>query len=274
MLKINECFYRLQGKDMFVQKKHLHNEIEFIHVINGNGLVLKNGRTFRLESQHIYVIDARNTHLVYPKPDNCNDYIRNKLVIDADSFMEFYTDLGMESVLNALFDSSPVTTLENPEVDRIYKQIFDLYRKKGEYLGFAHGYITELIHWIYTNTTSNKKYDSKNTIQRMVDIINKKEGLTSLEEISKILYMNKYYLCHLFKEKTGITLSEYISDILFEKCCTLLRNTPYSVEKISTLCGFSSSASLIRFLKKKCGISPSRYRKDKEFVINQLYNKL
>ena len=39
MLKINEYFYHLQGKDLFVQKNHSHNEIEIIQVISGNGLV-------------------------------------------------------------------------------------------------------------------------------------------------------------------------------------------------------------------------------------------
>ena len=64
VLKINEAFYHLQGKDLFVQKNHSHNEIEFIQVIEGNGLVLKNDKTFLLQSHHIYVIDARNAHIV------------------------------------------------------------------------------------------------------------------------------------------------------------------------------------------------------------------
>ena len=49
MLKINEYFYHLQGKDLFVHKNHYHNEIEFIQVINGNGVVLKNDKTYILK---------------------------------------------------------------------------------------------------------------------------------------------------------------------------------------------------------------------------------
>ena len=53
MMQINEAFYHLQGKDMFVQKNHSHNEIELIQVINGNGIVIKNDSTFELKSQYI-----------------------------------------------------------------------------------------------------------------------------------------------------------------------------------------------------------------------------
>ena len=107
----------------------------------------------------------------------------------------------------------------------------------------------------------------KSTIQKMLDIINEKEGLTSLDEISKALYMDKHYLCHLFKSKTGITLSAYLSDKVYEKSCRLLISTSYSIEKISALCAFSSSACFARFFKTKSGIAPSKYRNNNSTVI-------
>ena len=125
MLQINEYFYRLVGKDAFVQKSHSHNEIEFIQVINGSGIVLKNDKTYLLQSDHVYVIDARNAHIVYPEPD-CSSYIRNKIVIDADSFAQFYRDLGMESVTEALFGSSPISSAQLPEIDGIFKKVSEL----------------------------------------------------------------------------------------------------------------------------------------------------
>ncbi len=267
MLKINEYFYHLEGKDLFVQKNHSHNEIEFIQVINGNGLVLKNDKTFLLQSHHIYVIDARNAHIVYPQSDNCEGYVRNKIVIDADSFMNFFAYIGMEKVVEELFNSPPVSTAENPEIDEIYKTVVELCNsKKSEDEGFAHGYLIKLIHWIYSNSKT-ELHRSKDTFQKMLDVINEKEGLTSLEEISKALYMDKHYLCHLFREKTGTTLSGYLSDKIFEKSCKLLQGTLYSIEEISAMCGFSSPSSLTRFFKKKSGMTPSEYKKERELVL-------
>lgn len=261
MLKINECFYHLQGEDLFVKKKHIQNEIELIQVINGDGIILKNNQTYPLKSQHIYIIDARNTHLVNPEPANCDNYIRNKIVIDADSFISYFEFIGAREVIENLFNAPPVSTQKYPEIDNIYKTIFNLFSsEKKEDLAFAHGYITELIHWIYINLDDKKTDIHKSTIQKMLDIINEKNGITSLDEISKILYMDKFYLCHLFKDKTGTTLSSYLSDKIFEKSRRLLLDTSYSIEKISNICGFSSSASFSRFFKNKTGTTPISYR--------------
>ena len=168
MLKINECFYHLQGKDLFVHKNHSHNEIEFIHVIKGNGTVLKNDKTYVLQSQHMYIIDARNAHVVFPQPEDCNNYIRNKIVIEADGFIDFFSEIGMGDILDKLFNSEPISTAVNPEIDDIYKTVYALYvTKSKEGIAFAHGYITQLIYWFYSNSKTKSKQEAKDHLQRM-----------------------------------------------------------------------------------------------------------
>ena len=267
MLKIYEFFYHLQGKDPFVQKKHTHNDIELIQVINGNGFVLKNDKTYILQSQSIYLIDARRTHIVYPEPDELDKYIRNKIVINATSFENFLGDIGFGEILDSLYNSDPISTVNEPEIDCIFKKVSELCGSgKPHDIGFAHGYVINLIHWIYSNSSNKKVDESKSTIQKMLDIINEKEGLTSLDEIAKTLYMDKHYLCHLFKSKTGITLSAYLADKIYEKSCRLLKSTTYTIETIASMCGFSSTACFSRFFKAQSGISASKYRSEKSIV--------
>lgn len=270
MLKINEYFYHLQGKDLFVHTEHSHNEIEFIQVISGNGIVVKNDKTYVLKPQHLYVIDARNTHIVYPQPENCTDYIRNKIVIDANSFINHYSEIGMDNIMFKLFNSNPVPTAQSPEIDRIYKTVSTLCSsQRSENISFAHGYITELIHWIYLHSQSNPLTETGDTFQKMLSIINEKDGLTSLGEISEKLRFNKHYLCRLFKEKTGITISNYLSAKVYAKSRALLESTTYSIEEIAIQCGFSSQASFSRFFKNQGGISPLKHRK--KFCMSNTY---
>ncbi len=262
MFQIHEYFYHLQGKDMFVHKNHSHNEIEFIHVLSGNGIVLKNDKNYVLQSQYIYVIDARNSHIVYPQPENCESYIRNKIVVDADSFMEYCTEMGMEEILLKLFDGEPISTVACPRIDSIYKTVSELCSSgQKEHMAFAHGYIVELIHWIYANSGAGTWSETNGLLQNMLTVINEKDGLTSLEEISEILHFDKYYLCRFFKEKTGVKLSDYISDKVYGRSRAFLENTSCSMEEIALKCGFSSASSFTRFFKNKCGMSPSKYRK-------------
>lgn len=267
MLKIHEYFYHLQGKDSFVQKKHSHHDIELIQVINGNGFLLKNDKTYILQSQHIYVIDSRHTHIVYLEPDELDKYIRNKIVINATSFENFFGDIELGEILDRLYNSDPISTVNEPEIDCIFKKVSELCGSgKSQDIGFAHGYLTYLIYWIYSNCNNKKVNENKSTIQKMLDVINEKEGLTSLDEIAKLLYMDKHYLCHHFKNKTGINLSTYLADKIYEKSCRLLKSTTYTIETIASMCGFSSTACFSRFFKTQGGITASKYRNEKNNV--------
>ena len=264
MLQINEAFYHLQGKDMFVQKNHSHNEIELIQVVNGNGMVLKNDRSYPLQSQHIYVIDARNAHIVYPQPEDCKDYIRNKIVIDADSFVAFCKEIGIYDTVAELFDAAPVATADYPYIDGLYQIICSAVNSKGpaEY-GFAQGYIIELLHWIHSHKDLGGQYLQNTTVQKIVDFVSHKNGITSLQEISTALYLNKFYICHIFKDKTGQNLSDYICEKKYEQAVKLLLGSAYTIDEIAGKCGYSATSSFIRFFKSKSGLSPSLFRKKK-----------
>ena len=268
MLKINEYFYHLKGKDLFVQKNHSHNEIECIQVVNGNGFIIKNDKTYIMQSQRLYVIDARNTHIVYPEPKELENYVRNKIVIDADSFESFCSAIGLDGIMDQLLDSDPISTVNDPEIDATFKMVSALCSTgEAKNIGFAHGCIVDLLYYVHSKFSDKKSGEEKGTIQQVLDIINEKEGVTSLNEIAGILYMDKCYLSHLFKSKTGVTLSSYLSEKIYEKSRRLIESTSYSLEKISEMCGFSSAACFARFFKSKSGIAPSKYRNEKSTLM-------
>ena len=262
MIKVNETFYQLKGKDMFVLKNHSHNEIEFIYVINGSGTVLKNDKTYPLLSGHIYIIDARNAHIVYPQ--DCENYIRNKIVIDADSFEFVCKDLNIYDFVTSLFEGAPIYISDAPFIENMYKTICNLQADDNiETKGFINGYLIELIHWFYLHKDTLKNYNHNKTIQKILDFIASKNGVTSLNEISDTLYMNKYYICHLFKDKTGYKLSDYLSDKLYNFATQQLKSTNLPIDDIAAKCGYAGASSFIRFFKMKSGMTPSQLRKIK-----------
>ena len=208
-----------------------------------------------------YIIDARNAHIVYPQPEDCRDYIRNKIVIDADSFESFCKDIGIYDSLKKIFEAGPVSTRYNQSVDLCYKKACELFEsKKGDKFGFLHGYIVELLHFVYENLDDNISY-SDEIIQKILMFISDKNGKTSLEEISRQIHMSKFYLSHMFKAKTGRNISDYISDKIYENSLKMLKVSTCSIEEIALQCGFSSASAFTRFFKNKSGVSPSQFRK-------------
>jgi AraC-like DNA-binding protein len=80
----------------------------------------------------------------------------------------------------------------------------------------------------------------------------------TLDELEKNFYINKYYLCHLFKKVTGFTLMEYIT---YKKVSIakefLQKGNPINV--VCTNLGFEDYSSFYRIFKKIVGISPQEY---------------
>uniref|UniRef100_UPI003AB7AC7A helix-turn-helix domain-containing protein n=1 Tax=Eisenbergiella sp. TaxID=1924109 RepID=UPI003AB7AC7A len=73
--------------------------------------------------------------------------------------------------------------------------------------------------------------------------------------------ISKTQLYYIFKEVTGITVSEYITEYRITKAKDFLINTDLSVEMISQAVGYMNISSFSRVFKLKAGCSPLQYRK-------------
>ena len=83
----------------------------------------------------------------------------------------------------------------------------------------------------------------------------------SLERVAAQIFVNRYYLCQLFKENMQESFSEYITRKRLEQAQTLLKTTHFSIDKIAEQCGFSSSGYFSTVFRKYYGQSPREYRK-------------
>ena len=83
----------------------------------------------------------------------------------------------------------------------------------------------------------------------------------SLERVAAQIFVNRCYLCQLFKENMQESFSEYITRKRLEQAQTLLKTTPFSIDKIAEQCGFSSSGYFSTVFRKYYGQSPREYRK-------------
>jgi AraC-like DNA-binding protein len=73
--------------------------------------------------------------------------------------------------------------------------------------------------------------------------------------------MSKYYLCRIFKEATGVTLTHYINNIKIQNACHMLVNTDRSILEIGNACGFNSSMYFCKIFKEALSVTPSEFRR-------------
>lgn len=84
--------------------------------------------------------------------------------------------------------------------------------------------------------------------------------IDSLDGVCKSLYINKYYLSHLFTQKTGYPPVRYLINKRIEHACNYLETTDMNVADVGKLCGYSDPCYFSRMFKKVKGVTPLRYR--------------
>lgn len=83
----------------------------------------------------------------------------------------------------------------------------------------------------------------------------------SLPDLAKMVWLSPWHLSHLFKEKTGQTVSECLVQLRMRQAARLLSFTSRTVEEIARDVGFESPFYFSRLFKRYYGISPLPYRK-------------
>ncbi|MFD7524472.1 response regulator [Paenibacillus chitinolyticus] len=82
----------------------------------------------------------------------------------------------------------------------------------------------------------------------------------SLNAIADHVGLNPSYLSRLYKQMTGIGLSDYINDYRNLKAKELLLGSPMRVGEIASMLGYNSALAFIRFFKKQNESTPQEYR--------------
>lgn len=82
----------------------------------------------------------------------------------------------------------------------------------------------------------------------------------SLVRLADHIHFNPSYLSRLFKQESGVNLSDYIEAARIERAKQLLRTDGLKVLEIGARVGYEASQSFTRFFKKATGVTPQEYR--------------
>ncbi|MEA5014633.1 MAG: response regulator [Candidatus Limiplasma sp.] len=81
----------------------------------------------------------------------------------------------------------------------------------------------------------------------------------SLGALALRFHLNKSYLCQLLKSKTGMSFTEYLSNVRMNRARELLRTGDYTISGVSEAVGFQSFSYFCKTFKENTGMTPSAY---------------
>jgi AraC-like DNA-binding protein len=159
------------------------------------------------------------------------------------------------------YDELPVTTgLSNVERARELYRALPLYTKERALA--VSNLATILTTYILTEDLILAKKSEE--VERLTAYIDENlEGDLCVERICRDIHLSKTGLYRLFSEHMGCGVNQYITARRMETARALLLHTDFPVSEICTRVGISNYGYFCRLFKKRNGISPLQYRKQK-----------
>ena len=110
--------------------------------------------------------------------------------------------------------------------------------------------------------TAASTEEENSTIFLIKDYIGQKymNETLSVKDISDHVFLSTSYVCTFFKNETGQTLNQYLTEYRMEKAKQLLSDPRYKITDISSRVGYSDGNYFGKSFKKYTGFSPSEYR--------------
>lgn len=129
----------------------------------------------------------------------------------------------------------------------------------------CHGMMLEMLAILYEDAGSRslpaKSHSLVMQLQQYI-LVHYRETI-SVQDLAAHVELTPNYISSLFRQATGITLTEYIQQIRISAACDLLTGSQMNVSEISDYLGFCEPSYFNKVFKKITGILPSAYIKEK-----------
>ena len=125
--------------------------------------------------------------------------------------------------------------------------------------------LLELGRTVWQRKNARAKKETVSSFRAITDhIAAHLDGDLSLDALSRELFLSKYYIAHLVRENTGLSLHQYITKKRLAACTDAMRGGESIAESCARL-GFANYASFYRAFLKEYGLSPSAYLRERAF---------
>ena len=138
-----------------------------------------------------------------------------------------------------------------------YEQLVDKYSN-------MENLFDELEKWLLTTTNQvaeiPKFTTGSSSFMNIIKYLNENyEKDISLTKLAEVFHLNASYISYLIKSETGLTYSQYLTELRIGKAKELLKTTNLSLTEISEAVGFNDYFYFIKKFKKVVGVTPGHY---------------
>jgi YesN/AraC family two-component response regulator len=247
---------------------HYHNSHEIIYILQGTASFQINNKYYDCKSGDLIFISNLESHNV---KINSYPYKRFFLLIDPHYIQSIMKDPLLTSILKhrpGHFNHViSLSVIHKPVFMELLKNMHNENSLNYDYSQYkVECYLQLLLIELFRNYKDffplshvNKSMGTILEIQKYIDENYKEE--INLDNISKMFFINMYYLSHQFKEIIGFSFKEYLILQRISRSKHLLFHTNLDITTVAGESGFNNVNHFIRIFKKFEGVTPYQYKK-------------
>lgn len=252
---------------------HMHDFIEIVYVRAGRAAEMVNDATYEIGRGDFTFINYGSVHEFVPR----EMFSYTNICFDPETLEDAITPENAFSLLQlTAFDeirresNSGVvhfTVAERTEIEALLDAMQKEYSEKREswqtvLKSYMNILLVRMLRKITVGQSDGEEADG--VWQALSDYIDRNlGGELSLSALAGKCFYNPSYFSRAFKEKFGMTLTDYIATRKVEHAVRLASDHSLSVDRIAELSGFSSKSVFYRAFLRVKGIGFSEYRRQK-----------
>ncbi len=248
---------------------HYHPELELILPKNLYGYSYIDGRKFKFEDNGLHLIPPSSIHAFKIESLKTNNYII-ALQIRLSSLLPVISEISGLDSNSILKEIKARKIIQNNLREPLEKLILSLSIFNSEKIKDRLVRSTndlEIIIRIISTLFKGESIDlpenkgkPTNLLERVIKVIEEEYYKEiSLEEIANKCFVSKFHLSRVFKEKSGMTIWNYIHKFRINRAQYLLMEENLNVSEASEKCGFKNTSHFINVFSKFTNSTPKQW---------------
>lgn len=258
---------------------HFHPEYEIYYMVSGARRFFFNNRSFIAMAGDLVLVDSNLLHMTKAPDESGEDYNRIILYVSREKMEEMdrtYPSLKLPRLFKTRCGIYHLSDRQKKEFMKLYHTFRWECREKeyGYKIAVELSFVRYMLEFARDDKAAEKalgekgeekdgKEDKFEQVAKIANFLQENmERTYSLDELSEKFFLSKYHICRLFKEATGVTVSEYVNIQRVRKARHYLEETKLSISEIAGLLGYGSMTHFEKIFKRYMHATPLEYRKN------------
>lgn len=270
----NVAIKRMIHKDARQTAEHSHEFIEIVYVAEGTGTQVLSGQRYEVGRGSVVFLNYGSSH-TFVSPEGMIYYnillqpaFLSETLVNSVDALSLLMLSAFSDFRGSIVDYSPVLRFEGRQLEELDALVHAMERefqeKEPGYRTSLRGYMQVLLTLLFRKMSlpPEESAVSGSMTPGLLSYIQQHccERL-SLNELAAQCFYNPSYFSRMFREFSGMTLTEYVHRCRIERAVALLRETRRPVEEIGAEVGYGDKKQFYKHFRAVTGRTPGELRR-------------